>query len=71
MRCARSKQGIPMLETSSSWLPRLKSWGGGEKDKADKQFDKFLRLVPKDHPYKEYFEDNMFPTKLFSQKLER
>ncbi|KAG5060295.1 hypothetical protein JHK87_001324 [Glycine soja] len=48
----------------------LKSWGGGEKDKADKKFDKFLRLVPKDHPYKEYFEDNMFPTKLFSQKLE-
>ncbi|CAJ1896652.1 unnamed protein product [Sphenostylis stenocarpa] len=42
-----------------------------KKDEADKQFDKFRRLVPKDHPYKEYFEDNMFATKFFSQKLER
>lgn len=42
-----------------------------KKDEAEKQFDKFRRLVPKDHPYKEYFEDNMFATKFFSQKLER
>lgn len=42
-----------------------------KKDEADKQFDKFRRLVPKDHPYMEYFEDNMFATKFFSQKLER
>ncbi|KAG4916270.1 hypothetical protein JHK87_053827 [Glycine soja] len=42
-----------------------------KKDEADKQFDKFRRLVPKDHPYKDYFEDNMFATKFFSQKLER
>ncbi|TKY62229.1 SLOW GREEN 1 protein [Spatholobus suberectus] len=42
-----------------------------KKDEAEKQFDKFRRLVPKDHPYREYFEDNMFATKFFSQKLER
>ncbi|XP_061366651.1 protein SLOW GREEN 1, chloroplastic-like [Gastrolobium bilobum] len=42
-----------------------------KKDEAEKQFDKFRRLVPKNHPYKEYFEDNMFATKFFSQKLER
>ncbi|KAH1258540.1 protein SLOW GREEN 1, chloroplastic [Glycine soja] len=42
-----------------------------KKDEADKQFNKFRRLVPKDHPYKDYFEDNMFATKFFSQKLER
>ncbi|XP_057438413.1 protein SLOW GREEN 1, chloroplastic-like [Lotus japonicus] len=42
-----------------------------KKDEAEKQFDKFRRLVPKNHPYKEYFEDNMFATKFFSQNLER
>ncbi|XP_027351790.1 protein SLOW GREEN 1, chloroplastic-like [Abrus precatorius] len=40
-------------------------------DEAEKQFNKFRRLVPKDHPYKEYLEDNMFASKFFSQKLER
>ncbi|KAF7818543.1 protein SLOW GREEN 1, chloroplastic-like [Senna tora] len=40
-------------------------------DEAEKQFEKFRRLVPKNHPYKEYFEDNMFATKVFSQKFER
>ncbi|KAB1224001.1 hypothetical protein CJ030_MR2G007951 [Morella rubra] len=43
----------------------------GKKDEADKQFDKFRRLVPKDHPYKEYFDDNMFATKIFAQKVDR
>ncbi|MED6126306.1 hypothetical protein PIB30_077197 [Stylosanthes scabra] len=42
-----------------------------KKDEAEKQFDKFRRLVPKNHPYKEYFEDNMTATKFFSQKVER
>lgn len=42
-----------------------------KKDEAEKQFDKFRRLVPKNHPYREYFEDNMFATKFFSQKFER
>lgn len=43
----------------------------GKKDEAEKNFDKFRRLVPKNHPYKEYFDDNMFATKFFSQKSER
>ncbi|KAI9085809.1 hypothetical protein K1719_032223 [Acacia pycnantha] len=42
-----------------------------KKDEAEKQFEKFRRLVPKNHPYKEYFEDNMFATKFFAQKFER
>ncbi|KAL5546286.1 hypothetical protein UlMin_005973 [Ulmus minor] len=42
-----------------------------KKNEAEKQFDKFRRLVPKNHPYREYFDDNMFATKLFSQNLER
>ncbi|KAH7512985.1 protein SLOW GREEN 1, chloroplastic [Ziziphus jujuba] len=41
-----------------------------KKNEAEKQFEKFRRLVPKNHPYKEYFDDNMFATKLFSQKVE-
>jgi tetratricopeptide (TPR) repeat protein len=42
-----------------------------KKDEAEKQFDKFRRLVPKNHPYKEYFDDNMFATKLLAQRVER
>lgn len=42
-----------------------------KKDEAEKQFEKFRRLVPKNHPYNEYFEDNMFATKFFAQKFER
>ncbi|KAK7245231.1 hypothetical protein RIF29_40066 [Crotalaria pallida] len=42
-----------------------------KKDEAEKQFEKFRKLVPKNHPYREYFEDNMFATKFFSQKFER
>ncbi|KAM1333712.1 hypothetical protein FF1_009593 [Malus domestica] len=40
-------------------------------NEAEKQFEKFRKLVPKNHPYKEYFDDNMFATKLFGQKMER
>ncbi|KAM7263156.1 hypothetical protein ACFE04_000839 [Oxalis oulophora] len=40
-------------------------------DEAEKQFDKFRRLVPKNHPYQEYFMDNMMATKLFSEKADR
>ncbi|KAF7804533.1 protein SLOW GREEN 1, chloroplastic-like [Senna tora] len=42
-----------------------------KKDEAEKQFDKFRRLIPKNHPYREYFEDNMFATKNFPQNVER
>ncbi|KAF8396693.1 hypothetical protein HHK36_018320 [Tetracentron sinense] len=38
-----------------------------KKDEAEKQFQKYQRLVPKDHPYAQYFEDNMLATKVFSQ----
>ncbi|KAF8110607.1 hypothetical protein N665_0081s0039 [Sinapis alba] len=41
---------------------------GGE---AEKQFEKFRRLVPKNHPYREYFMDNMVATKLFAEKAQR
>ncbi|KAL1195862.1 protein SLOW GREEN 1 [Cardamine amara subsp. amara] len=42
-----------------------------KKDKAEEQFDKFRKLVPKNHPYSEYFMDNMIATKLFSEKAQR
>lgn len=42
-----------------------------KKDEAEKQFDKFRRLVPKNHPYREYFEDNMFEMNVISQKTQR
>ncbi|KAK8561822.1 hypothetical protein V6N12_048881 [Hibiscus sabdariffa] len=40
-----------------------------KKNEADKQFEKFRKLVPKNHPYREYFVDNMLATKLFSEKV--
>ncbi|KAL5742821.1 hypothetical protein ACOSP7_029553 [Xanthoceras sorbifolium] len=40
-------------------------------DEAEKQFEKFRKLVPKNHPYREYFVDNMVATKLFGEKVER
>ncbi|XP_022962798.1 protein SLOW GREEN 1, chloroplastic-like [Cucurbita moschata] len=40
-------------------------------EEAEKQFEKFRRLVPKNHPYREYFDENVFATKLFGQKLEK
>lgn len=36
-------------------------------DEAEKQFDKYKRLVPKGHPYARYFDDNVLATKVFSQ----
>ncbi|CAL5193955.1 unnamed protein product [Lathyrus oleraceus] len=42
-----------------------------KKDEAEKQFDQFRRLIPKNHPYKEYFDDNMYGTNFFTQKFER
>ncbi|KAF5186811.1 Slow green 1 protein [Thalictrum thalictroides] len=42
----------------------------GKKDEAEKQFQKYRRLVPKGHPYARYFEDNMIATKIFSQAAE-
>ncbi|KAJ0255301.1 TPR_REGION domain-containing protein [Hirschfeldia incana] len=42
-----------------------------KKDKAEEQFDKFRELVPENHPYREYFMDNMIATKLFSEKTQR
>lgn len=41
-----------------------------KKDEAEKQFQKYKRLVPKEHPYAQYFNDNMLATKVFSQKVE-
>ena len=40
-------------------------------NEATKQFDKLRRLIPKGHPYEEYFDDNMFAIELFTQKVER
>ncbi|XWS43680.1 hypothetical protein CRYUN_Cryun16bG0124100 [Craigia yunnanensis] len=42
-----------------------------KKDEAEKQFEKVRKLVPKNHPYREYFVDNMVATKLFAEKAER
>ncbi|CAN7004497.1 hypothetical protein IGI04_008832 [Brassica rapa subsp. trilocularis] len=39
-----------------------------KKDEAEKQFEQFRRLVPDNHPYKEYFDSNMLNTnKLFAK----
>ncbi|KAF2306120.1 hypothetical protein GH714_012810 [Hevea brasiliensis] len=37
-----------------------------KKDEAEKKFEQFRKLVPKNHPYREFFLDNMFSTKFFS-----
>ncbi|KAL0338355.1 UNVERIFIED_CONTAM: protein SLOW GREEN 1, chloroplastic [Sesamum angustifolium] len=37
---------------------------------AEKNFEKYRRLVPKGHPYASYFDDNTIATKLFAQKVE-
>ncbi|OMO97113.1 Tetratricopeptide-like helical [Corchorus olitorius] len=42
-----------------------------KKDEAEKYFEKFRKLVPKNHPYREYFVDNMVATKLFGERAER
>ncbi|KAF8402829.1 hypothetical protein HHK36_010920 [Tetracentron sinense] len=41
-----------------------------KKDEAEKQFQKYRRLVPKGHPYARYFDDNMLATQVFSQMSE-
>ncbi|OIW11223.1 hypothetical protein TanjilG_28314 [Lupinus angustifolius] len=41
-----------------------------KKDEAEKQFQKFQKLVPKNHPIREYFDDSMFSTKFFSRNFE-
>ncbi|WOL04759.1 hypothetical protein Cni_G13481 [Canna indica] len=38
-----------------------------KKDEAEKQFQKFRELVPKDHPYAQHFDDNMIAMKVFEQ----
>ncbi|KAF9680881.1 hypothetical protein SADUNF_Sadunf06G0167700 [Salix dunnii] len=40
-----------------------------KKDEAQKMFEQFKKLVPKNHPYREYLVDNMFATNFFSEKL--
>ncbi|CAI9766282.1 unnamed protein product [Fraxinus pennsylvanica] len=37
---------------------------------AEKNFEKYRRLVPKEHPYAKYIDDNMHATKIFAQKVE-
>ncbi|XP_008788995.2 protein SLOW GREEN 1, chloroplastic-like [Phoenix dactylifera] len=41
-----------------------------KKDAAEKQFQKYQRLVPKGHPYARYFEENMMAMKIFGQMEE-
>ncbi|KAK6942915.1 hypothetical protein RJ641_028292 [Dillenia turbinata] len=41
-----------------------------KKDEAEKQFQKYRRLVPRGHPYAQYFDENMIATKVFSQMTE-
>ncbi|XP_024983745.1 protein SLOW GREEN 1, chloroplastic-like [Cynara cardunculus var. scolymus] len=43
----------------------------GKSDDAEKNFERYRRLVPKGHPYARYFDDNMVATKLFAEKVER
>ncbi|KAK9126895.1 hypothetical protein Scep_015741 [Stephania cephalantha] len=38
-------------------------------DEARKQFEMYQSLVPKDHPYAQYFEDNVFAKKDFNELL--
>ncbi|XP_022767478.1 protein SLOW GREEN 1, chloroplastic-like [Durio zibethinus] len=42
-----------------------------KKDEAEKQFEKFTKLLPRNHPYREFFVDNMVATKLFAEKVAR
>ncbi|WCJ28244.1 Tetratricopeptide repeat (TPR)-like superfamily protein [Euphorbia peplus] len=42
-----------------------------KKEEAEKKFEQFRKLVPKNHPYREFFLDNMFATKFFSEKVLR
>ncbi|ERN05927.1 hypothetical protein AMTRI_Chr08g205190 [Amborella trichopoda] len=42
-----------------------------KKDEAEKQFEKYRRLVPKGHPYARFFDDNVLATNVFSQLREK
>lgn len=42
-----------------------------KKDEAQKKFEQFKKLVPKNHPYREYLVDNMLATRFFAEKVER
>ncbi|GAB4856768.1 hypothetical protein Ancab_014686 [Ancistrocladus abbreviatus] len=42
----------------------------GKKDEAEKQMEKYKKLVPKEHPYARYFDDNLLATKVFSHMAE-
>ncbi|KAL6507964.1 hypothetical protein OROGR_024159 [Orobanche gracilis] len=39
-------------------------------NEAEKNFEKFRRLIPRGHPFASYFDDNMIGTKIFGQKVE-
>lgn len=41
-----------------------------KKDLAEKNFEKYRRLVPKNHPYGKFFEENMIASKAFGQRME-
>ncbi|KAG5553835.1 hypothetical protein RHGRI_011641 [Rhododendron griersonianum] len=41
-----------------------------KEDEAEKHFQKYRRLVPKGHPYAQYFDDNMIATKVLAQTME-
>ncbi|PIM97787.1 hypothetical protein CDL12_29738 [Handroanthus impetiginosus] len=38
---------------------------------AEKNFEKYRRLVPKGHPYASYFDDNMIATQIFAERMEK
>ncbi|XP_022744459.1 protein SLOW GREEN 1, chloroplastic-like [Durio zibethinus] len=42
-----------------------------KKNEAEKHFEKFRKLVPRNHPYREYLVDNMLATKHFAEKAAR
>ncbi|KAL6520997.1 hypothetical protein OROGR_017566 [Orobanche gracilis] len=39
-------------------------------NEAEKNFEKFRRLIPRGHPLMSYFDDNRIATKIFGQKVE-
>ncbi|XP_047330015.1 protein SLOW GREEN 1, chloroplastic-like [Impatiens glandulifera] len=41
-----------------------------KKDEAEEQFQKYRKFVPEEHPFVDYFDENMMATKLFAQKVE-
>lgn len=41
-----------------------------KKDLAEKNFQKYRRLVPKNHPYGKFFEENMIASKAFGHRMD-